>query len=90
MMSARQQNTVIHPTNYLHFPSMPYYPSAQQDSPFDLPSVKSQEGLADKIQAVRHLWESENASSSSLPFYSTYYNPMASLIQTATAQNALP
>ncbi|UJR08944.1 hypothetical protein I4U23_013196 [Adineta vaga] len=31
-----------------------------QDNLYDHSSVNSQQGLADKIQAVRHLWESEN------------------------------
>ena len=33
----------------------------QQENQYDRPSVNSQQqGLADKIQSVRHLWESEN------------------------------
>ena len=87
-MSVQQQNVVINPSNNLHLSPMSYYPSVQRDHPYDSPSVNSQDGLADKIQAVRHLWESENVSPS-LPFHSTHYHPMASLVQ-ATSHNTLP
>ena len=33
-----------------------------QEHRHDRASVNSQQGLADKIQAVRHLWESENSA----------------------------
>jgi hypothetical protein len=33
--------------------------SIQQQNQYNYSSVNSQQGLADKIQAVRHLWETE-------------------------------
>jgi len=41
----------------------------QQENQLDRSSVNSQQGLADKIQAVRHLWESENQYSQQLANY---------------------
>ncbi len=40
----------------------------QQENQYDHSSVNSQQGLADKIQAVRHLWESENQYRNSSQF----------------------
>ncbi|CAF1083078.1 unnamed protein product [Rotaria sp. Silwood1] len=37
----------------------------QQENQYDRSSINSQQCLADKIQAVRHLWESENQYSNS-------------------------
>jgi hypothetical protein len=34
----------------------------QQQNQYNRSSVNSQQGLADNIQAVRHLWERENSS----------------------------
>ncbi len=40
------------------FPIQPLF-SIQQQNQYNYSSVNSQQGLADKIQAVRHLWETE-------------------------------
>ncbi|CAF4398346.1 unnamed protein product, partial [Rotaria magnacalcarata] len=78
MLSFQQQNNMMNNHNQ-HLSSvntmMPSITSQssqqqqqqQQESPYDRSSMNSQQYLADKIQAVRHLWESENqyASSSS-------------------------
>ena len=36
-----------------------FFAPAPPESHYDEPSVNSQQGLADRIQSVRHLWESE-------------------------------
>lgn len=36
-----------------------FFASAQPEGLYDEPSVNSQQGLADRIQSVRHLWESD-------------------------------
>lgn len=61
------------------FLNRPYSMSQQefypiQQNQYDYSSVNSQQGLADKIQAVRHLWETEN--SPTISNYSNTYNPM--------------
>lgn len=71
----------------------------QQENQYDRSSVDGQQGLADKIQAVRHLWETENKSSNSSSFIhaqqpmssamdSNIYNPMITTFQQST-QNFL-
>jgi hypothetical protein len=58
MLSLQQQNT-NHPMT-IHM--------QQQENQYDHSAVNSQQGLADKIQAVRHLWETENQSINSPQF----------------------
>ncbi|CAF3217713.1 unnamed protein product [Rotaria socialis] len=80
MLSFQQQNNMMNNHNQhlssvnTMMPSMTSQSSQQQqqqqqqqESPYDRSSMNSQQYLADKIQAVRHLWESESqyASSSS-------------------------
>jgi hypothetical protein len=80
MLSLQQQNNMINNNNQ-HLPSvntmMPpmniqsvqqQQQQQQQENQHDRASVNSQQGLADKIQAVRHLWESENQYSNSSQF----------------------
>jgi hypothetical protein len=71
MLSLQQQTNIINnnnnnnnphlsPVNTM-MPPMTTQSSQQQENQYDRPSVNSQQqGLADKIQSVRHLWESEN------------------------------
>lgn len=76
MLSMQQQNNMIN--NNPHLASVnPMMPSmampstgqaTQQENQHDRSSVNSQQGLADKIQAVRHLWESENQYNNSSTF----------------------
>lgn len=40
----------------------------QQENQYERSLANSQQGLADKIQAVRHLWESENQYANASPF----------------------
>ena len=56
MLSLQQQSSILHPNN-AHLISSINPNSSTTDS-----AVNSQQGLADKIQAVRHLWDSENPS----------------------------
>jgi hypothetical protein len=71
MLSIQQQNNMIN--NNPHLPSVntmippmnmqsaqQQQQQQQQENQHDRSSVNSQQGLADKIQAVRHLWESES------------------------------
>lgn len=84
MLSIQQQNNMIN--NNPHLASVnPMMPSmtmsstgqvAQQENQHDRSSVNSQQGLADKIQAVRHLWESENQYGNGSTFAHPY-NPQA-------------
>src|SRR5689334_22581181 len=76
MLSLQQQNNMINNNNQ-HLSSInPMMPpmniqavqQQQQENQHDRASVNSQQGLADKIQAVRHLWESENQYSNSPQF----------------------
>jgi hypothetical protein len=71
MLSLQQQSNIINNNNNPHLSSvntmMPplvtqsQQQQQQQENQYDRSSVNSQQqGLADKIQAVRHLWESEN------------------------------
>jgi hypothetical protein len=74
MLSLQQQSNIINNNNNSHLSSantmMPpmvtqssqqQQQQQQQENQYDRSSVNSQQqGLADKIQAVRHLWESEN------------------------------
>ncbi|CAF1466441.1 unnamed protein product [Adineta steineri] len=56
----------------------------QQENLYDRQSVNSQQGLADKIQAVRHLWETENVQQQqqmSTAMDPNLYNPMMSTFQ---------
>jgi hypothetical protein len=48
------------------------YSMPQQQNQYNRSAVNSQQGLADNIQAVRHLWERGNASVIDL----NMYNPM--------------
>jgi hypothetical protein len=63
MLSLQQQNNMIN-NNNPHLssvnPMVPPMATQQQENQYDRATVNSQQGLADKIQAVRHLWESEN------------------------------
>ena len=80
MLSLQQQNNMINNNNNQHFPPIntmmpsvinyqtsqpPPQQQQQQENQYDHSSVNSQQCLADKIQAVRHLWESENQHSNS-------------------------
>ena len=70
MLSLQQQNNPHLPTGNPMMSTMNMQ-SAQvqgQENQHDRSSVNSQQGLADKIQAVRHLWESENQYSNSSPY----------------------
>jgi hypothetical protein len=76
MLSLQQQNNMINNNNQ-HLSSantmMPpmniqSVQQQQQENQLDRASVNSQQGLADKIQAVRHLWESENQYQNSSQF----------------------
>jgi hypothetical protein len=75
MLSLQQQSNMINNNNQ-HLSSVnPMMPpmniqaiQQQQETQHDRASVNSQQGLADKIQAVRHLWESENQYSNSPQF----------------------
>ena len=71
----------------------------QQENQYDHSSVNSQQGLADKIQGVRHLWETENQGTNSPQFMHiqqnpsvvmdpNIYNPMMPILQQST-QNFL-
>lgn len=71
MLSFQQQNNMINnhhqqvPSFNTMMPSMTNQSSQQQQQPssesqYDHSSINGQQYLADKIQAVRHLWESEN------------------------------
>ncbi|CAF4557018.1 unnamed protein product, partial [Rotaria sp. Silwood1] len=73
MLSFQQQNNMINNHNQhlssmnTMMPSMTAQSSQQQqqqqqqqENQYDRSSINSQQCLADKIQAVRHLWESEN------------------------------
>jgi hypothetical protein len=77
MLSLQQQNNMINNNNQhlssinTMIPSMnmqSVQQQQQQENQHDRASVNSQQGLADKIQAVRHLWESENQYSNSSQF----------------------
>ena len=72
---------------------MPY----TQENQYERSVVNSQQGLADKIQGVRHLWETENQSSNSPQFMHVQqqqiqpgaidpniYNPMMATFQQST------
>ncbi|CAF1308886.1 unnamed protein product [Adineta steineri] len=75
MLSLQQQQT----TNN----SMTVH-TQQQENLYDRQSVNSQQGLADKIQAVRHLWETENVQQQqqmSTAMDPSLYNPMMSTFQ---------
>jgi hypothetical protein len=72
MLSLQQQNnnnSMTTPTQY-------------QENLYDHSAVNSQQGLADKIQGVRHLWETENVQQQ-MPstIDPTIYNPMMSTFQ---------
>jgi hypothetical protein len=82
MLSLQQQNNIINNNNQQHLSSVntmippmniqsaqqQQTQQQQQENQHDRSSVNSQQGLADKIQAVRHLWESENQYSNSSQF----------------------
>ena len=88
MLSMQQQNNMINNNPHLAsvnpMMSSMAMPStgqaAQQENQHDRSSVNSQQGLADKIQAVRHLWESENQHNNGSTFAHQIppYNPQAS------------
>ncbi|CAF1973048.1 unnamed protein product [Rotaria magnacalcarata] len=97
MLSLQQRNNVISNNNLMT--SHMQQQQQQQENPYDQSSIDSQQGLADKIQAVRHLWEAENKSTNSPSFAhvqqqippvtdSNIYNPMTSTFQQST-QNFL-
>jgi hypothetical protein len=80
MLSVQQQNN----SNNQYLPSMnTMMPThlQQQENQYDRSTINSQQGLADKIQAVRHLWESENHPINSSQFIQqidpNIYNPAA-------------
>lgn len=84
MLSLQQQNTIMNNHNSLGSSINPMIPTMtgqsiqqQQDNQFDRSSINSQQCLADKIQAVRHLWESENQYSNS----SQHVHPMTNYNQ---------
>ncbi|CAF1012077.1 unnamed protein product [Adineta ricciae] len=80
MLSLQQQQQQQQQTN---MNSMTTHPQVQ-DGSYDHSSVNSQQGLADKIQAVRHLWESENVQQQQQPpptFDPNTYNSMMSTFQ---------
>src|SRR5579863_8438856 len=108
MLSLQQQSNMIN-NNTQHLSSVNPMMSPmniqsiqqqQQENQHDRASVNSQQGLADKLQAVRHLWESENQYSNSsqyahqIPNYNqqqappvidpTIYNHMNTTFQQAT------
>lgn len=70
MLSLQQQTNMINnDTNHAHLasmksmlPSMATSSPLQQENQHDRASVNTQQGLADNIQAVRHLWDAENAN----------------------------
>jgi hypothetical protein len=77
MLSLQQQNNMINNNNQQLSSGNPMMPpmtsqsaqqQQQQENQYDRASVNSQQGLADKIQAVRHLWESENQYANSSQF----------------------
>jgi hypothetical protein len=112
MLSIQQQNNMINNNPHLSsvnnmIPPMNMQSAQQQqqqqqqqENQHDRSSVNSQQGLADKIQAVRHLWESENPYSNpsqyaqQMPNYNpqqassvvdpTIYNHMNTTFQQAT------
>jgi len=55
------QNPFINRSYSMPQNTVQYLPmlSVQQENQYDHSSVNSQQGLADKIQSVRHLWETE-------------------------------
>ncbi|CAF1521793.1 unnamed protein product, partial [Rotaria sordida] len=63
MLSLQQRNNIINNNNPManHMQQQ----QQQQENQYDHSFVDSQQGLADKIQAVRHLWETENKSTNS-------------------------
>jgi hypothetical protein len=86
MLSLQQQNNMMNTNNNQHLPPMsammppmtgPTPPQPQQENQHERSLANSQQGLADKIQAVRHLWESENQ----YPGSSTHVHPMSSYSQ---------
>jgi hypothetical protein len=97
MLSLQQQNNMMN-NNNPHLSSVnPMMPpmniqvgQQQQENQHDRSSVNSQQGLADKIQAVRHLWESENSYTNPSPFahqLSNYNQQQASSIVDPTLYN---
>jgi hypothetical protein len=70
-------NTVIPPMNMQSAQQQQQQQQQQQENQHDRSTVNSQQGLADKIQAVRHLWESENQYSnpSQYAHQMANYNP---------------
>ena len=92
MLSLQQQNNNQSSVNGM-MPQMNLQ-SQQQENQHDRAPVNSQQGLADKIQAVRHLWEAENQYPNSSPFTHqlptspivdpTLYNQMNTTFQQAT------
>ncbi|CAF1297598.1 unnamed protein product [Rotaria sordida] len=64
MLSLQQRNNIINNNNPMAN-HMQQQQQQQQENQYDHSFVDSQQGLADKIQAVRHLWETENKSTNS-------------------------
>lgn len=65
MLSLQQQNNMINNNNQHMNPMMASVniqsvQQQQQENQHDRATINSQQGLADKIQSVRHLWESES------------------------------
>ncbi|CAF1020229.1 unnamed protein product [Rotaria sp. Silwood1] len=102
MLSLQQRNNIMNNNNNLMSNPMQQQQQQQQqqENQYDHLSVDSQQGLADKIQAVRHLWETENQSTNSSSSFihaqqqipsmidSNIYNPIMSTFQQST-QNFL-
>ncbi|CAF3704647.1 unnamed protein product [Adineta steineri] len=100
MLTLQQQNNMMNNPNNQHISSvnnamMPpmtnqsaqqQQQQQQQENQFDCCSVNSQQGLADKIQAVRHLWESENQHANS----SAYVHQMPNYNQQQTSSGIDP
>ncbi|CAF3252940.1 unnamed protein product [Rotaria sp. Silwood2] len=102
MLSLQQRSNIINNNNIMpnHMQQQQQQPQQQQqENQYDRSSIDGQQGLADKIQAVRHLWETENKSTNSSSFIhaqqqipsmidSNIYNPIVSTFQQST-QNFL-
>lgn len=103
MLSTQQRNNITNTNNPMtsHIQQQPQPQQQQQENQYDQPAIDSQQGLADKIQAVRHLWDTENKVTNSSPFIhvqqqipsvpvtdSNIYNPILSTFQQST-QNFL-
>ena len=63
MLSLQQQTNMINnDAHHAHLAGVKSMSPLQQENQHDRASVNTQQGLADNIQAVRHLWDAENAN----------------------------